>query len=207
MVDWSSLADTKSYPVAVKSVKTVGRITSQFISGLRVNGSGLHLVGHSLGAHICGVAASLLAQEGVAVSRITGLDPAKPLFELAKLRHRLDSGDADFVDVIHTTGLTLGVFLPAGHADFYPNGGLTQPGCGDNLCKLRIGRNKKVVSSKSGFIADCDHARAYKYYLESISNPRGFRACSCSSMIKMERGRCSCGAAEVADMGEFVSTR
>jgi len=32
--------------------------------------------------------------------------------------------------VIHTAGLTLSFVEPQGHVDFYPNGGLVQPGCG-----------------------------------------------------------------------------
>jgi len=43
---------------------------------------------------------------------------------------KVDPSDADFVDVIHTAGLTLSFVEPQGDADFYPNGGLTQPGCG-----------------------------------------------------------------------------
>lgn len=47
---------------------------------------------------------------------------------------RLDSGDADFVDVIHTNAGTLltasyGIVAPIGHADFYLNDGRKQPGC------------------------------------------------------------------------------
>lgn len=45
----------------------------------------------------------------------------------------LDSTDAKFVDVIHTNGRHLGMILPAGHVDYYPNGGEHQPGCGS--CK------------------------------------------------------------------------
>ena len=63
-----------------------------------------------------------------------GLDPAKPFLTLENIDNRLDTTDADFVDVIHTdsgnlTGLELGFFAPIGHIDFYPNGGTDQPGC------------------------------------------------------------------------------
>lgn len=44
--------------------------------------------------------------------------------------HRLDPGDAKFVDVIHTCGGALGFAKSIGTADYYPNGGTpSQPGC------------------------------------------------------------------------------
>merc|ERR1711902_254061 len=36
------------------------------------------------------------------VARVTGLDPAKPMFEAATEKGRIDKGDAEFVDIIHT---------------------------------------------------------------------------------------------------------
>lgn len=63
-----------------------------------------------------------------------GLDPASPLFEtisgIVDPEYRLDPTDAQFVDVIHTSGPTFGFLAPLGHADFYPNDGkIPQPGC------------------------------------------------------------------------------
>ena len=48
---------------------------------------------------------------------------------------RLDTTDAEFVDVIHTNSglIILGALsfpYNIGHVDFYPNGGTSQPGCG-----------------------------------------------------------------------------
>lgn len=92
----------------------------------------VHIIGHSLGAQIAGFAGNNL---GGRVGRITGLDPAKPLFEsLVNLENNkpeyLDWNDALFVDVIHTCAGTLGFVSAVGHVDFYPNGGTaTQPGC------------------------------------------------------------------------------
>ena len=63
-----------------------------------------------------------------------GLDPAGPLFEGYDGKVRLDKGDADYVDVIHSNGESLivggfGTWEAIGHVDFYPNGGRAQRGC------------------------------------------------------------------------------
>ncbi|KAI5749856.1 hypothetical protein M8J76_010751 [Diaphorina citri] len=65
-----------------------------------------------------------------------GLDPASPLFRqlLATSLVSLNSGDAHYVDVIHSDGARhwsegLGLFEAIGHSDYFPNGGLDQPGC------------------------------------------------------------------------------
>lgn len=69
-----------------------------------------------------------------------GMDPAGPLIHGDSMC-RLDSSDAHFVDVIHTSIHYLGVYEPLGHADFYPNGGgPLQPGCG-----FEIGTYKKFI--------------------------------------------------------------
>jgi hypothetical protein len=62
------------------------------------------------------------------------LDPAAPGFSVNDTETRLDTTDADFVDIIHTNSGTLlqggeSMIEPIGHADFYPNGGQRQPGC------------------------------------------------------------------------------
>lgn len=54
-----------------------------------------------------------------------GVDPSRRLFP----------DDANFVDVLHTytretLGVSIGIQMPVGHIDIYPNGGDFQPGCG-----------------------------------------------------------------------------
>lgn len=66
--------------------------------------------------------------------RDSAFDPAYPGFDGPNARRRLNKTDARFVDVIHTNaryGLNnaVGLEIPLGHADFYPNGGSIQPGC------------------------------------------------------------------------------
>ncbi|XP_008479096.1 lipase member H-like [Diaphorina citri] len=81
-----------------------------------------------------------------------GLDPAGPLFESQDPRSRLDSSDAQFVDVIHSNGENLilgglGSWQPLGHVDFYPNGGRMQKGC----TNLFVGAVSDILWCKLSF--------------------------------------------------------
>ena len=67
---------------------------------------------------------------------VVALDPAVKYFEAAHPDARLDSRDAQFVDVIHADSDGSGLEKPLGHLDFYPNGGEDQKECG-----LISGRN------------------------------------------------------------------
>lgn len=61
--------------------------------------------------------------------RITGLDPAGPLFSLNSTVF-LTKKDAEFVDIIHTDGGFYGMSVAFATADFYPNDGVrAQSGC------------------------------------------------------------------------------
>ena len=68
------------------------------------------------------------------IPRLTSIDPAGPYFDILEPDGTwVGVGDAKFVDVIHSNsdaficgGLSL--YGPVGNVDFYPNGGLHQPG-------------------------------------------------------------------------------
>ena len=131
----------EKYSRAASNTRLVGRQVANFISQLitarLVEPSDIHLIGHSLGAHVAGYAGKWHNRmyPGERLGRITGLDPAGKVFEYAnvvhnlvgywqcvpvgwwydpqckwdlteteKRRNRLDRTDADFVDVIHTSG-------------------------------------------------------------------------------------------------------
>ncbi|RVE44814.1 hypothetical protein evm_010527 [Chilo suppressalis] len=179
-VDWSAGGNTWKYWRAVANTRQVGSDIKKFLLQLKeatgTRFKDFHFVGHSLGAHICSYASQHLG----GVARITGLDPAQPCFNAADKDERLDQTHADFVDVIHTNGRLLqkvgfGLPEPTGHADFYPNGGMKQPGC-----------HNKTKSSWSSYIpfadklqrAICDHGRAYVLFTESLisNNNCSFRA-------------------------------
>lgn len=93
----------------------------------------VHFIGHSLGAHLAGYAGYTLQVDfSRTLGRITGLDPAEPLFKETDPLVRLDRSDAKFVDVVHSDIMPfikggLGMKDAIGHVDFYPNNG-QQPG-------------------------------------------------------------------------------
>lgn len=128
--NWAAIAKT-IYPLTVMLIKRVGNYVNKLVMFLVSYGldfQKIHLVGHSLGAHISGYAGA--AAKPATYSRITGLDPAMPEFLLASPEHRLDPSDASFVDVIHTCAGVLGHPMLLGTVDFFPNGGTPpQPGC------------------------------------------------------------------------------
>lgn len=136
VVDWLPLAH-QLYVDAVNNTRGVGHSIAQMLDWLQgkedFSLGNVHLIGYSLGAHVAGYAGNFV--KGT-VGRITGLDPAGPLFEGADVHRRLSPDDADFVDVLHTYtrsfGLSIGIQMPVGHIDIYPNGGDFQPGCGLN---------------------------------------------------------------------------
>ncbi|XP_046392643.1 lipase member H-like isoform X2 [Ischnura elegans] len=122
-----------------------------------------HLIGHSLGSHVAGYAGAALHGLG----RISGMDPAGPLFVEASKDRRLDAGDAKFVDVIHSDKECLGTRMAWGHIDFYPNGGGKQPGCAATSLAMRMENNIEGTLSALD-AAFCSHFRAVRFYIESI---------------------------------------
>lgn len=182
LVGWGRGADigATNYPQAAGNTQAVGEWLGQLTSQIRKVAPGVYMwgVGHSLGAHVLGKA----GRTGMALDRITGLDPAGPLFELKNSEKRLNRNDAPFVDVIHTDGyrpnpkLSLrilsttprlpitvldlkvpgvnhfGTTIPIGTVDFYPNGGRDQPGT--NILNLVRG-----------------HELAHQLFIWSIDNP------------------------------------
>ncbi|CAH0687767.1 unnamed protein product [Spodoptera exigua] len=137
ILDWKKLASSLSYNTAVKGVPAVGRGLGQFLNFVHyVTGAPLnsmHLVGFSLGAHLVGNAGREL---GGRVARVTALDPAGPLWNYNS--NRVNPEDAIYVEAIHTDGGYtiggLGIGSDVANADFYVNGGISQPGCLTNIC-------------------------------------------------------------------------
>jgi pancreatic triacylglycerol lipase len=81
------------------------------------------------------------------------MDPAEPHFSKTDPIGRLDPTDADFVDVIHTDAGPflsggLGIFQPVGHVDFYPNGGIDQPGCREGVLSYMAKQSDSLSEGK-----------------------------------------------------------
>lgn len=101
-----------------------------------------HVIGHSLGAHVSGFAAKTVIQQmGSKIWQVTGLDAARPLFEVPRRSKtdRLSNEDATVVECVHTDGGVFGFKDALGTIDFFPNGGgPDQPGCEPPVCKYFI---------------------------------------------------------------------
>ncbi|XP_055264772.1 lipase member H isoform X4 [Moschus berezovskii] len=129
IVDWNRGATTVMYNHASSKTRKVATVLKEFIDLMLAEGAlldDIYMIGVSLGAHIAGFVGKMYDGQ---LGRITGLDPAGPLFNGRPPEDRLDPRDAQFVDVIHSDTDALGYKKPLGNIDFYPNGGLDQPGC------------------------------------------------------------------------------
>ena len=105
-LDWTNGAVLPNYVRAAVNTRLVGKqlaLLLQHLEKLGTPPSLFHLIGFSLGAHVAGYAGSEIKN----LSRITGLDPAGPLYESYDKQVRLDESDALFVDVIHSNGDSL----------------------------------------------------------------------------------------------------
>lgn len=129
VVDWGKYANGL-YTSAYCNVPIVARNVADFIKRMsaetKVPLKKLHIVGHSLGAQVAGETGRQLKGE---LGRITGLDPAGPLYQDIAKKDRLDASDAKFVDVIHTNQRQFGYKGNVGDIDYYPNCAYYQPGC------------------------------------------------------------------------------
>ncbi|XP_071861947.1 lipase member H [Bombus fervidus] len=171
-VDWHRLATAPCYPIVVQNVPHVGDCLAQLVQRLRdVGADDIHVIGFSLGAHVPAFAATALRP--YKMSRITGLDPAMPLFVTVENDYKLDPSDAVFVDVFHTNAFIQGKVEMSGHIDFYMNGGINQPGCWDNWKPF-----------------ECDHHRSVMYFAESINSDVGFWGWKCGGFSFYLLGLC-----------------
>lgn len=209
MVDWGHLSQL-DYKTASMSIFDVGLTVAEIIKLLErlwpryITRNNVTIAGYSLGAHAAGHAGSVLNGE---VEQIIGLDPAGPLFTLPAVvstDYRLDASDAQFVQVLHTSGGTLGVSVKSGHADFYPNGGTApQRNCNSflqlndvtNTSKFRFSWNISKISHKYRFSSTdpiaCSHSTAAVFFKQSMNPAYPFVGYNCDSYWSYSRGHCS----------------
>jgi hypothetical protein len=184
IVDWSKgAAITKSfYQQAAANTRFVGAASGLVVSQIdklqRPSNLTVHCIGHSMGAHVCGFLGQALQKDpsyGRKLDRITGSDPAGPLFLVDIDRNRpfshshpdwrLDRTDAARVDVIHTDGDSLGTMVPLGHTDFYA--GVTDHHYGSNQACC--------------YPPQCDHEEAITRLLSTITaRPPSFDTVTCT---------------------------
>uniref|UniRef100_A0A8C5T263 Triacylglycerol lipase n=1 Tax=Malurus cyaneus samueli TaxID=2593467 RepID=A0A8C5T263_9PASS len=184
LTEWTG-GSSGLYTDAVNNVRIVGAELEYLVNFLEkdygYSPANIHFIGHSLGAHVAGEA----GRRKPGIGRITGLDPAGPLFQYTPPMVRLDPSDATFVDIIHTHAghlfFDFGILQPCGHLDFYPNGGKKMPGCN----QLRVNAFKSISRSFG-----CGHKRSLRYYAESIITPNGFVGYQCDTYRGFVLGDC-----------------
>uniref|UniRef100_A0A8D0HNM0 Lipase H n=1 Tax=Sphenodon punctatus TaxID=8508 RepID=A0A8D0HNM0_SPHPU len=178
VVDWNKGATTLIYHNAARNTRKVAEFLKKLVDQMLVNGASLdslYMIGISLGAHISGFVGQMYHGK---LGRITGLDPAGPLFNGKPPDERLDPSDAQFVDVIHSDIDGLGYREALGDIDFYPNGGTDQPGC-----------TKNIFSGSKYF--KCDHQRSVFLFLSSLKKSCPVTAYPCRSYRDYRKGLCA----------------
>lgn len=185
LVDWGKGAKKANYLQVASNTRIVGAELARFgkylITNYNLNLKNIHLIGHSLGSHISAYFAKNININNTKISQITALDPAQPAFEKCSEEVRLNKGDADFIEVLHTNTrpiiptLGFGFIEPIGDNDYYFNGGLIQPGCKTPSLPQNVSLKsiKDLLNIPVETISDwigCSHGRSYLYYTEAIDN-------------------------------------
>ncbi|XP_037940660.1 lipoprotein lipase [Teleopsis dalmanni] len=188
VVDWGHLSQM-DYKTASMSIFDVGITVAGIIIAMEelrpalFTRKNVTLAGYSLGAHAAGHAGAVLNGE---VEQIIGLDPAGPLFTLPSVvseKYRLDANDAQFVQVLHTSGGTLGTKVKSGHADFYPNGG-TVP---QTNCRMFMNLNDMQNTNP----ISCSHSSAAVFFKQSMDPAYPFIGHHCKSFQDFSIGLCA----------------
>lgn len=143
----------------------------------QLNYKSFYLVGHSLGGQCSGLIGRHLKKISngeFVIPRIYALDPARPGFESKMIFHvngfdTIAKTDAQYVQIIHTNSGVFGIEKNAGHADFYPNGGRSQPGCGNPICS---------------------HQFAWIFFQQSVRENDKFLARNCDNFDSFEKAQC-----------------
>ncbi|CAG7674146.1 unnamed protein product [Allacma fusca] len=217
VVEWGPLAMSseapslidrfKNYIVASENVEIVGNRVGDFISYMWMLGyyspSMVHIIGFSLGAHAAGYAGKRVYDSTLQqIGRITGLDPAGPLYSTGLVGRHLNEYDASYVDFVHTDMGQSGTVLSLGHSNYFVNGGKPkQPGCISQITEYSLFEKIPVA-----LLGSCSHSTAPLYYSQSVAQSNDFIvATQCYSNVAFQTGLCAFN--DVAIFGEFSSPR
>jgi pimeloyl-ACP methyl ester carboxylesterase len=198
IVDWGGGAQLANYFQAASNTRTMGAYTALVFNNLINNGGSparSWCIGHSLGAHHCGHAGMRTA---TTLHRVTGLDPAGPFFQSSSdLTVGINPTSGALVDIIHTDSDTLGQPQALGHIDFYPSGGLNQPGCLRHVLRQA---DDELGPAPQGA---CSHSRAYEFFEESIRRDCFLSRSKCTNYSNLPGScsSCTCSTNPCAHMG------
>jgi pancreatic lipase-related protein 1/phosphatidic acid-selective phospholipase A1 len=196
IVGWEGGSQQLWYPQSASDTRTVGAeiglVAQNAMANAGTTTANLYCNGHSLGGHVCGHAGTWEH-----FGRITGMDPAGPLFQNRDWTCGLNPSCADLVDVLHTNGeaniiMGLGTMKVLGHVDFYPNGGGRQPEC--------VLDPRTSVDPYADMTPACSHVRAVEYYKESILTPCFLSRYQCTDQYNLP-GSCTTYPSAVQSMG------
>lgn len=76
---------------------------------------------------------------------LLALDPAQPNFTGTQKKEKVNQKSGQFVMVLHSSTVFLGLREPVGHVDFYFNGGKFQPSCNLDTGKTIIYTNMTFI--------------------------------------------------------------
>lgn len=185
LLDWSPLSKVDKYLTAVQNADHVGQWFAEFfnemISKNLTDSTTTHLVGFSIGSHIAGLIGKRV---NGTLAKIFALDPAYPLYYRRNSNDRLDVNDAEFVQVIHTSGNFISFEDSVGHVDFYPNSGkLPQPLC--------LHSNRGTAGMEFISVMLCSHKISVHYFAESVMYENYFMAKQCPSWSDFSNKTCN----------------
>ncbi|XP_075970606.1 pancreatic triacylglycerol lipase-like [Anticarsia gemmatalis] len=168
VVDWSVGASSISYRTVIANTIASGKSVAEFINWVNtVTASSsvmYHVIGFGFGGHQAGIVSRNIVGN---VAYVTGLDPA--FIGWSAHPDRFAPTDGQYTEVIHTNYGINGYLADLAQVDFYPNGGISMPGCNSHAC---------------------DHARSFFYFAESIGTG-GFTGRQCINYFAAITSTCN----------------
>lgn len=173
-INWPSGTSVLDYFDVVNNTVAVGNAIAQYLRDKGADPTKTQLIGHSLGAHISGIAGDVYDRlTGNAIDTIVGLDPAGPSYEFSgkPLSERLDASDATRVIALHTSS-TYGYDPALADLDLYLNWNrLLQPGESDFQGNHSYAyKLYNQLLGGSSFVQDTSNAAGNHFDLNDINN-------------------------------------